>query len=355
MPNEFQKYQELNINGCVVKQRNLTDFKSSFEDEALLPFLEEWFSDDDYVELKTSGSTGEPKVIRVKKNAMVASAKKTIGFFGLKPGMTALLALPVSFVAGKLMVVRAMVAQMQLISVKPSVNPLVGLSVTIDFAAFTPMQMAGIIENCPEQTNLLRKVIVGGGRVDERLNIKMQMMPFDAWETYGMTETLTHVALRKINGTGAQKSFLPLSGVSIAIDEHGCLTIDYPEISHGTIKTNDVVELLTDGSFQIIGRADNIINSGGVKISPELVEERISFLIEKPFVISSIPHSVYGERVVLVIEGEFFEYGNLEEKTGALLSRYEKPAKIFFLDTFPRTDSGKIKRFQIKEILRGLT
>ncbi|TCO07496.1 AMP-binding protein [Natronoflexus pectinivorans] len=355
MPNEFQKYRELNINGRVVSHRNLTDFANSFEDEALLPFLVGWFSGDDYVELNTSGSTGEPTTIIVKKDAMVASAKNTIVFFGLKPGEKALLSLPVSFVAGKLMVIRAMVAQIHLIALRPSVNPLVDLSVAVDFAAFTPMQMTAIIEKSPEKVKLLKKVIIGGGSVDESLNEILKKMPFDAWETYGMTETLTHVALRKINGTGSQTSFFVLPGVSVSKDARGCLIVDYPEISPEPIITNDVAEFLPDGSFVITGRADNIINSGGVKISPELLERRISHLIEKPFVFSSIPHEDYGERVVLVIEGELFEYGNLEEKTSALLSRYEKPAKIIFLDTFPRTDNGKIKRFQIKEILRGLT
>jgi o-succinylbenzoate---CoA ligase len=351
----FSSYRTLTLNNKTYSHQELTNLISSHESREnlneLYSFLKEWLNNSETIDVKTSGSTGTPKTIHIKKDAMVASAFRTITYFELKPAMTALLCLPVSFIAGKMMVVRALVAQLNLIAVAPSGNPLVEVNCPIDFAAFTPMQMLNILNDKGRNWSLLRKVIIGGGKTDSHLNELLQNQPFEAYETYGMTETLSHIALRRINSINQEIAFKPLDGVTINTDTRGCLTIDAQDIHPELIITNDLAEIYPNNTFSITARIDNVINSGGLKILPEKIEEQIKHLIKEPFVISAIPDNVLGQKTVVVIESNIQPSDNLISTIKKVLNKHEHPQNIYLLRDFPKTESGKVKRQEIMKII----
>lgn len=345
-------YQNILVEGKLYNKENITELVSA-ETADLYLFLQQWMDDSPEITVRTSGSTGIPKEIKVKKDATLISAKQTLGYFGLKPGMTALLCLPVSYIAGKMMVVRAILGQLNMIAVTPSANPLKDISSTIDFASFTPMQILNGIRSKDANIKHLRKVIIGGGKVDKELNALLQDMPFEAFETYGMTETLSHIALRRINGATRQEAFYPLEGVVLDKDARGCLSVYAEGITDKTLTTNDIAEFRSDGSFNIIGRIDNVINSGGIKHSPESIEKKIRHLLNVPFVISALPNKLLGLELVIVTEGRPSDSSSLLSAIGKELSRHELPAAHIILQHFPKTESGKIKRAEIMKIISG--
>jgi len=347
-----RNYRHIIINGVKYSCENIHELPLE-PAPGLRAFLEEWWSPSHFIKLRTSGSTGKPKEIIVLKSAMVESARRTLNHFNLQPGMKALLCLPIEFIAGKMMVVRTIVGQLEMIAVPSSGQPLQNIDFEVDFAAFTPMQIYNEIKSASCKFHLLKKVIIGGGKVDATLDRLLQEQPFEAYETYGMTETLSHVAIRRINGAARQDSFFPMEDVIIGTDERGCLTLLLPGIIDKTLITNDLAEIRADGSFTIRGRADNVINSGGIKISPEAIEKKIESLLNIPFVISSIPDPRLGQMLVLVTEGAVANVHNLIPEFNKLLAKYEIPISIVTLEKFPRTASGKVKRDIIMEIISG--
>ncbi|WP_026475109.1 AMP-binding protein [Alkaliflexus imshenetskii] len=349
-----QTYHSIIINGKSYSATSITELSASGHQE-LSMFLSQWWNDSPSITVTTSGSTGTPKPIQVQKKSMLSSALRTIQFFELQPGMSALLCLPVSFIAGKMMVIRALAGRLNLITTEPSGHPLKNINQRIDFAAFTPMQMLNEIQSHSPRLHHLQKVIIGGGKVDETLDKLLQNMPFEAFETYGMTETLSHVALRQINGDRKQSSFVPLQGISTEKDARGCLILHVPDISEHKIVTNDLVIIHPDKSFNILGRVDNIINSGGIKISPERIEEKIRPLMDIPFVISAVSHPSLGQQVVLVMEYPPPNPTKLLEAIKTELEKFEIPARIYVLNPLPRTESGKIQRQAILEKISGMS
>ncbi|MDG5799876.1 AMP-binding protein [Marinilabiliaceae bacterium ANBcel2] len=340
-------YNKITINDIVIEADKVDNREHPDSLKDIIQFLSEWFSTKDYMMVTTSGSTGKPKNIKVKKSEMVESAIRTINFFELKPGMKVLNCLPVSFIAGKMMVIRAIVGSLNLICVEPAANPLNKLNRKVEFAAFTPMQMINILKS-KKKHNLLTKVIIGGGKTDSDLNSKLQDVPFDAWESYGMTETLTHVALRKINGNTARNSFLPLSGIKTELNSNGCLIIHYGEKFNKTVITNDIAELYSDGSFIIKGRVDNIINSGGIKISPEDLEEKIKRTTQNNVIITFEEDKVLGQKIVALTNTKPEKPRLFFDKISGALSKYEKPYKLYYIKKVPLTQSGKLKRKEIR-------
>lgn len=320
-------------------------------DSELKEFLQTWWNNSEFISIHTSGSTGAPKKIEVLKNGMVTSALKTLQFFKLKPGMTALLALPLSYIAGKMMVVRALVGNLNLITATPSTHPLRLLNEPVVFAAFTPMQIMNELYDNPSKLQYLKLVIIGGGKVSKELETRLQSVGFLAFETYGMTETLSHVALRRINGTRRQSSFFPLDGVEMMINAKGCLAIDFPGVTNKLIVTNDLAKFNKDGSFTLLGRDDDVINSGGVKIFPEVVEQKLEGVVDVPFIISSLPHDKLGQQVILITEGEITQSQQLLFRIQNRVSKFEMPISIYSVKKFSRTESGKVRR---KEILAQL-
>ena len=312
-------------------------------------FLDEWHNDDDCIVVKTSGSTGTPKLLRVEKRRMEASARMTLRFLGLHPGQTALLCMPLDYIAAKMMVVRALVGNLRLVSVEPSGHPLadVGVGETlIDFAAMVPLQVYNTLM-VPEEKERLMKVgqlIIGGGAVSQALASEIAGLPNPVWSTYGMTETLSHVAMRRLNGPQRESWYTPLEGVGIGQDEDGCLLIDAPLLCQQVLHTNDVVRLHDDGRrFMVLGRKDNVVCCGGVKIQAEEVEERLQPYVDVPFFVGKEKDDKFGEILVLVVESR--DKKLLEDIINNVLPKYWRPRKIYSVGKLPLTETGKPKRF----------
>lgn len=310
-------------------------------------FVGEWYNDSSYVEVSTSGSTGTPKKIKVLKKLMVNSALMTCGYLKLEPGDNALLCLSTGYIAGKMMVVRAIVADLNLTVVEPSGTPFIDKPYA--FCAMVPMQVFNILSS-PEQQfsiNQIGKLIIGGGAVSSSLRGMIEHLTVECFATYGMTETVSHIALRKLNGADKQSSYYPLSEVKVSLDERSCLVIDAPLVTTSILTTNDIAEILDDGSFRILGRIDNIINSGGIKIIPEVVEAKLSGCTNRSFAISSVPDDRFGEKIVLVVEGENQSIFNFND----VLQPYERPKLIIVVNAIPTTANGKINRIALRELL----
>ncbi len=311
-------------------------------------FLLDWLNDKDYLEVKTSGSTGPPKKIQIKKQQMVNSARATGKFFDLGPGITALHCLPVNFIAGKMMLVRAMLLGWKIDLELPKANPLDRIFKIYDFCAMTPFQL----DNSLSRLHLIKKLIVGGGAVSSNLRNLVQGIGTEVYETYGMTETVSHIAARHVNPTKKKKEdpvpFTALPNVKIDVDDRSCLVIDAPQLASETLVTNDVVELISEKNFIWKGRIDNIINSGGVKLHPEEIEAKLAPIIAHRFFVTSLPDPALGEKLVLMVESEFSEVAlsNLEReiKSCRKLGKFEIPKKIYFVEKFEETANGKIHR-----------
>lgn len=311
----------------------------------LYSFYAEWFDPGDEIKVQTSGSTGPVKNIRFKKSQLIESARQTGNYFGLDKMSKILLCLPVGFIAGKMMVVRALVYGLDLIAIKPGSAPLAHLGQTVDFAAMTPHQVFQSLEKGGGFTKI-STLIIGGGQVSTELHEKLQNQTTACYATYGMAETLTHIAVKRLNGPDLKNYFQCLPGIKLKKDERGCLIISADYLSE-EIVTNDVVELISEKGFTWLGRFDNVINSGGIKIFPEQVEEKISGFVRGNYFISSLPHPALGEKVILVIEGQepsTNEKSILLENMRKILPGHECPKEISFVEKFELTSSGKINR-----------
>ena len=304
-------------------------------------FLLDWTSQESTVQVQTSGSTGKPKTIVLKKEHMVNSALATGEYFRLKPEQRALLCLPCTGIAGKMMLVRAMVLGLHLDMVEPSSSPLKDTDNIYDFVAMVPLQ----VQNSIHQLDRVGQIIIGGAPVDSNLRNELSKLPVRAYETYGMTETITHIAVKKIDGKNVNP-FETLPDVSVSQDDRGCLVIDAPKISDSNIITNDVVELISKNQFHWLGRHDSIINSGGIKLIPERIEQKLSTLIEPRFFVAGLPDNRLGKKLVLVMEcGPMDEEGLLKTiKALEGISKYEVPKQVYFVRSFVETSTRKVDR-----------
>jgi len=308
-------------------------------EKAIGSFLSDWVSDAATLAVQTSGSTGEPKTIVLKKEQMINSAKATGEYFDLQPKQKALLCLPSTGIAGKMMLVRAMVLGLHLDYVEPSSKPLPN-NKSYDFVAMVPLQ----VENSLDQLVNVKKLIIGGAPIASNLRVELKKQSVEVYETYGMTETITHIAVKKI--TEGSNYFETLLNVSLKQDERGCLVIDAPKISDERIITNDLVELISENQFTWLGRYDSIINSGGIKLVPETIEEKLSSIIKSRFFVAGIPDETFGQKLVLVVEGDPDEAQELRRsiKNIKTLSKYEVPKEVYFVNSFSETATKKINR-----------
>lgn len=323
----------------------------------LFRFLTEWSDPSDTLTVHTSGSTGAPKPIVVRKTHMMRSAEMTCSFLGLRAGDKALLCLPLTYIAGKMIVVRALVAGLDVYPVAPSGHPFAGAGPDYRFAALIPLQVYNSLRIPEEKERLERTgtLIIGGGPVDRSLQAEIARLPNPVYATYGMTETLSHIALRRLNGPEASNRYRPFPGVGLTLAADGTLEIDAPHVCDTRLKTNDTARLYPDGSFEILGRLDNVINSGGVKIQAEEVEERLRALLpDRLFAVTSQPDTKFGEIVVLLTEGSPGTDNGLAERIAAALPPYQVPKKIRSVPQLPVTASGKINRAEVKRLAAGL-
>ena len=328
-------------------------------------FLSEWNNDSDRVLVHTSGSTGKPKPMMVEKKRMLNSARITCDFLGLKPGDSALLCMSLDYIAGKMVVVRSIERHLHLISVSPSGHPLKDVNKEITFAAMVPMQVYNTLQVPEERERLchIRHLIIGGGAIDAALEKELKSFPGNIaiWSTYGMTETLSHIALRRINGDEASEWYQPFDSVHISQTEEGCLVIDAPQVCAETLVTNDIVEIepyiynkVEKLRFRIKGRKDNVICSGGIKIQIEEVEAFLKPHLEKPFMLAKKKDEKFGEIAVLLTEDE--DIKKVEATVRRLLSdesekssdhkkyKYWIPKEFRYVEHLPLTETGKPKR-----------
>ena len=311
-------------------------------------FFLEWFSEGKRICVQTSGSTGSPKKVALEKEFMINSALATGKYFQLQPGNSALLCLSSQHIAGKMMLVRAMVLGLELDVVAPNAFPLQGKNTSFDFVAMVPLQ----VQNSIDQLEQINHLIIGGAPVSKSLRSILSNKLNRIYETYGMTETITHIAVKRITNISEsyQNYFEVLPGVQIQKDERDCLVIKAPHISKETISTNDIVEIKDEHYFKWIGRFDTIINSGGIKLVPEQIEEKLSSHLNSRFFITGLPDEEFGEKVVLFIEGNGQQPEEIREQLLMIdsLHKYEVPKDIFYIKNFVETASGKINRLQTK-------
>ncbi len=337
-------FNALEINQTL-KEENLEDWE-----KGVYEFILNWFDDSDFILQKTSGSTGEPKVIKLKKSAMIASAQKTIDFFQLKPNHAAWLCLPIEYIAGKMMVVRALVGNLNLIVSEPSGTPKQPEQI-VDFAAMVPLQIQKLID-VKTDFSKIKKLIIGGAAINQNLNKLLQTIPTEVYATYGMTETCSHIALQRINGNKPDVHFRTLPNISISKNSEGCLCIKATELIEKPIETTDIVELHSSTEFTILGRADNVINSGGIKILPELLEQQISQIIGVECLVLSQPNELLGEELVLVLEEFSNQAPDVLIQLKTYLPKQQCPKSVCYINSFSRNKAMKIDRLKVKAYLR---
>lgn len=318
-------------------------------------FKEKWKQPEPTMTVHTSGSTGLPKEMQVEKVRMWESALTTIGALGLQEGNTALLCMPLKYIAGQMMLVRAFAAGLGLIPVAPCSHPYAHLHEAPDFAALTPMQVYESLK-VPHERSLLRRtlcLIIGGGAISPELEAQLRRFPNPIYSTYGMTETLSHIALRRINGAAASDAYTPLDGVEVSLSAEGTLCIYAPKVNPERLQTNDVAEIFPDGSFRILGRKDNVVCSGGIKMQIEQLEQKLADLPVR-FALTGAPDARLGEMLVMAYEGEEGLSSDLEAWCRERLDRYEVPRKYCRVDQLPLTETGKPARAEIKALMASI-
>src|SRR6185312_11555188 len=330
-------FDELTLNGQtyfkdelvkLVKKRldepDISEFKKT-----LYSFIGDWISDKETITVSTSGTTGTPKEVAFKKQQFINSALMTCGYFNLSTNTRSLLCLSPGYIAGKMMIVRAFVSGMDLVTLEPSDKPMLGSIGKIDFAAFVPLQVQSLVsdEISRKKFTTIKNVIIGGAPISSSLEKELENCTNSVYATFAMTETLSHIALRRLSGKTKSDKYFALQGVYFEQDERGCLIVNAPLVSDSPIITNDVIELYDSAHFKWLGRYDNVINSGGIKIHPEIVENKLASVMgTNRFFIASMPDDKLGQKVVIVIEstGEV----NKKQITKSLegcLSKYERP------------------------------
>ncbi|CAD7809851.1 2-succinylbenzoate--CoA ligase [Chryseobacterium aquaeductus] len=327
--------------------------QTEFEKKVVF-FIKEWFSGTDTVSVQTSGSTGTPKIFEIEKAKMLYSARMTCNFLDLKKNDIALICLPIEYISGKMMVVRAIERKLKLVIAEPTLKPLENLISEIDFCAMTPLQ----VENSLDKIHLIKNLIIGGAAVSESLKIKIKQTlqlsdsQTNIYETYGMSETLSHIALKEIFPNQNQ-FFTVFENISISLDERGCLKILAPNLNNEILVTNDLVEITDENKFRFLGRIDNVINSGGAKIFAEELEALAKKEIPNEVVFLGLKDEILGKRLIAVIEGnesaeiiESFQKIQFEKK-------YHKPKQIIFVEEMPRTSNGKVKRIELRQMIES--
>ncbi len=346
----------LNLNG---KQFSLDQLLSesdrggftSFE-KTTFQFCKAWLSGQREFTIQTSGSTGTPKTITLQRSQMEASAKQTIKALRLQAGETSLVCLDTQYIAGQMMLVRSLIAKMNIVAVEPSSNPLNEIKPQqIDFVALVPYQLENILTTTPEKMDAVRCAIIGGAAMHHFLIEKVKSNHCEIFATYGMTETLSHIALQQLSGSNAKDYFEAFPSIDLRLDDRGCLCIRAEYLDEEII-TNDLVELLANNKFKWLGRIDNVINSGGIKIIPEKVEsvfERIfdQLQIKNRFFITGHPNEKLGQQVTLIVEGTSLDQSVQERIMSEAinhLSKYEIAKAVISINRFQQTATGKINR-----------
>jgi len=356
---------------CINTQPNNPYFKKVFEFKKAWEFGQETF------EIQTSGSTGQPKKILLRRKQMLASVKMTAKAFNLKEGDTAFCCLNIDYIAGMMMLVRAFEIGMDLLIVEPKSNPFEDIEKHLyilkanrgqNFFAFVPLQIQTLLDNTPIYSDILnsaKAIIIGGAAVNEAILEKIQKIYRPVYVTYGMSETLTHIAIKRINGSEKEEFFNTLDGVDIKLTNESCLMIKSKTTDDQWITTNDVAEIINGSSFVLHGRIDNVINSGGVKIQLEKIEKVAESVLNKlktdkkelkgRYFVFSLPDENLGERLIFVLEKETIAVLSGREDITKIdilkgfkeiLPKFEVPKEVFFVEKIVETPTGKIDKIK---------
>lgn len=314
-------------------------------------FIANFLDVKDSIEVQTSGSTGTPKKYLIKKQYMLNSAKKTLAYLNLKEHDRALLCMPVNYIAGKMMVVRALYANLNLIIVKPCKNPYLNLTQKLEFSAITPMQALCALEHEQSFKTMcaVKHTIIGGGSVNDELIERLEQASGCFYSSYGMTETVSHIALRPLNGVHKSNFYHCLDNVKLRLSKQETLIIDAPDVCDEIQFTNDRAKLLSDTSFIILGRIDNVINSGGIKLQIEQIEHKLKNYLPCEFAISAVKDRLLGQKVVLVLNTKLTD--EVLNRAFLALDKYEKPKDIIYIKAIPYTQTQKIDRHSLYKLL----
>lgn len=307
-------------------------------------FILEWLAKGEHILQRSSGTTGESKELLLPKRSMVGSALNTCRHFDLRAGQSALLCLPVDYIAGKMMVVRALLGKLNLLLAEPSSAPELSGFDGIDFCAMVPLQVMNSLKDA-HNLRKIKKLIIGGTEISPELEQALREQPVEAYATYGMAETCSHVAIRALNGPRPERPYTAMPGVTLGVDARNCLVVESAYLENEVV-TNDIVDLLDSRRFHWRGRYDNLINSGGVKIVPEELEAIISQKTGLACAILGLPDAALGEKIVLVLEKNDIRLGldRLKEMVQGEVPRYSQPKEILFVDRLPRNRSFKVDR-----------
>ncbi|WP_185849010.1 AMP-binding protein [Blattabacterium cuenoti] len=331
---------------CFFQEKNK---KKDLWKKTIFLFLKNWYDNNKPILSFTSGTTGIPKVIFLRKKHMYERAVKTVEFLGLnKKGIRGLLCLSPDFIAAKMFLVRAIIFKWKIYCVPPSSNPLKNIKEHFDITSMVPIQVYFSLK----YLKYIKIVLIGGYSISNFLEEKLQNISTICYSTYGMTETSGHIAIKKINGSNKSTFYKSFQDISLSVDNRNCLRIFSSCCMDSFVQTNDIVYMISKNTFSWIGRYDNIINSGGIKIIPELIEKEISSFIpcDKRFFISSIPDQLLGEKVILIIEGNPFSL-HIPDNIFNDKKKFYKPKNIFFISHFTENLLDKFKR---KEIIKKL-
>jgi O-succinylbenzoic acid--CoA ligase len=351
-PHYTRIHNRFQLKGYYFSANELKDIGYDFIKEgvpyevAIGKFIMDWMDKEDYINVKTSGSTGDPKFIQISKQAMVNSAIRTGDFFNVEIADTALHCLPTDFIAGKMMLIRAMILGLSLDLVQPTVDPMKDINSCYDFVAMTPMQA----NNSLGRLHQIKTLIIGGAPIHPKLNEKLVALHDNCFETYGMTETITHIAVSRLSVP--KKPFQALDGIHLDVEGDGSLVVDAPEITNQLIYTNDLVEMHDERTFTYLGRRDNVINSGGVKISPEVAERKLAQHIRLPFFLHGISDEVLGQKLIMVVEASKDQANDVAEQLAACdsLEKFEVPKTVFYISEILR-NNGKYLRSKTVDTL----
>jgi O-succinylbenzoic acid--CoA ligase len=308
--------------------------------EKVKAFVNEWYAEGTTIEVKTSGSTGIPKTIVHSKKHMIASARATGDYLNLSKGMKALLCLSPDTIGGKMMIVRSLILELELFVVDISSSPLDGIEETFNFAAMVPLQAQNSMLKNSESLNCIDQLIIGGAPVSNGLVSTLQHADCRCYHTFGMTETISHIAMRSLNQP-QKEAFELLPNIAITVNDNEQMVITAPELGVEKLTTNDIIERTSPHQFIWKGRSDFVINSGGIKLHPETIESSLSELITPPFFVSGLQDSLLGEKLVLHIEGT----GSYQKSDFTLLlGKFQSPKEVYYHANFHYTSSGKIDR-----------
>ncbi len=328
----------------------------------IFQFFIDWHDKSSTISVSTSGSTGKAKIISIEKKHMLASAQATLNHLEIETKGLAWLCVPARYIAGKMMIVRALAGNLDLLITKPQAKPELTVNRKISLAAMVPVQAQNLFQDTGSKEimeQVLQNLLIGGSSIHKNLeSLLRNTKSIKIWQTYGMTETISHIAMRRLNATPEQKCYSPLPGVSLQTGALDCLIISYPEIGVYNLKTNDMASLNTDHTFTITGRADYIINTGGIKINPEAVEKKLEEVLPYHCCLTSISGELAGEKLVLCIEGNQSLLSGicaLWKTISETLLKHEIPSEIRFFQPFDRNENGKLDRSSIKEKLLTFT